>query len=32
MLAPRIILVVAVLNLVVLLSALAMNVARVYLG
>jgi hypothetical protein len=32
MLAPRIILVVAVLNLVLLLSALAMNVARVYLG
>jgi hypothetical protein len=32
MLAARIILVVAVLNLVLLLSALAMNVARVYLG
>jgi hypothetical protein len=32
MLAPRIVLVVAVLNLVLLLSALAMNVARVYLG
>ena len=32
MLAARIIMVVAVLNLVLLLSALAMNVARVYLG
>jgi hypothetical protein len=32
MLAARIILVVAVLNLVLLVSALAMNVARVYLG
>jgi hypothetical protein len=32
MLAARIILVVAVFNLVLLLSALAMNVARVYLG
>jgi hypothetical protein len=32
MLAARIVLVVAVLNLVLLLSALAMNVARVYLG
>ena len=32
MLAARIILVVAVLNLVFLFSALAMNVARVYLG
>jgi len=32
MLAARIILVVAVLNLVLLLSALAMNVSRVYLG
>jgi hypothetical protein len=32
MLAARIILVVAVLNLVLLFSALAMNVARVYLG
>jgi hypothetical protein len=32
MLAARIILVVAVLNMVLLLSALAMNVARVYLG
>jgi hypothetical protein len=32
MLAARIILVIAVLNLVLLVSALAMNVARVYLG
>jgi len=32
MLAARIILVVAVFNLVLLLSALAVNVARVYLG
>jgi hypothetical protein len=32
MLVARIILVVAVLNLVLLLSALAMNVSRVYLG
>lgn len=32
MLAARIVLVVAVFNLVLLLSALAMNVARVYLG
>ncbi len=32
MLAARIVLVVAVLNLILLLSALAMNVARVYLG
>jgi hypothetical protein len=32
MLAARIVLVVAILNLVLLLSALAMNVARVYLG
>ena len=32
MLAARIVLVVAVLNLVLLLSALAMNVAGVYLG
>jgi hypothetical protein len=32
MLAARIILVVAVLNFILLVSALAMNVARVYLG
>ena len=32
MLAARIVLVVAVLNLVLLVSALAMNVVRVYLG
>ena len=32
MLAARIVLVVAVVNLVLLLSALAMNLARVYLG
>jgi hypothetical protein len=32
MLAARVVLVVAVLNLILLLSALAVNVARVYLG
>jgi hypothetical protein len=32
MLAARVVLVIAVLNLIVLLSALALNVARVYLG
>ena len=32
MLAARIVLVVAVLNLILLVSALALNVARVYLG